>query len=81
MAGTDVEHRQRRVKRNRSVGNGDRMRGAGHDRAERLEPRDHRPLREVTAAQHREDETFHLGTELRCGDPDASLHRDVGRAS
>ena len=77
LAGTDVEHCERGVERDRSIRNCNGVRGAGHLGAERFEATDHGPLRQMTAAQHLEDEVLHLGTELRCRDPDPCLDRGL----
>ena len=77
LAGTDVEHCERGVERDRSIRNCNGVRGAGHLGAERFEATDHGSLRQMTAAQHLEDQVFHLGAELRCRDPDPCLNRGL----
>ena len=75
LPGADLQNCKGRVERDRPIGHRNGVRGPGHGRAQRFEPRDHRSLGKVAAAQDGEDEVLDLRAELRGRDPDARLWR------
>ncbi len=77
LTGTNVEDMEGGVERHGAVGDRDRVCGAGHRCAERLEALHHRPLCEMAAAEHGEHERFDLRAELWRGDADAFERRGL----